>query len=52
MAGGKGAAHRFGQLDRGVSPAADVLKFTKTLTWNADGSPATVNEGSDTLSRL
>ena len=31
-------------------PGADTLKFTKTLTWNADGSPATVNEGSDTLS--
>src|SRR5262249_41904885 len=33
--------------DRGAG--SDTLKFTKTLTWNADGSPNTVNEGSDTL---
>src|SRR6185369_17287370 len=26
--------------DRGASPAADTLKFTKTFTWNKDGSPA------------
>jgi RHS repeat-associated protein len=35
--------------DRGASPAADSLKFTKTLTWTKDGSPATVAEGSTTL---
>jgi RHS repeat-associated protein len=35
--------------DRGASPAADTLKFTKTLTWNANGTPATVAEGADTL---
>jgi RHS repeat-associated protein len=28
---------------------SDTLKFTKTLTWNPDGIPATVAEGSDTL---
>ncbi|HET9851991.1 MAG TPA: RHS repeat-associated core domain-containing protein [Candidatus Limnocylindrales bacterium] len=33
--------------DRGAG--SDTLKFTKTLTWNADGAPDTVNEGSDTL---
>ncbi len=25
------------------------MKFTKTLTWNPDGTPATVAEGTDTL---
>jgi RHS repeat-associated protein len=35
--------------DRLANPASDLLKFTKTLTWNADGAPATVNEGADTL---
>jgi RHS repeat-associated protein len=28
---------------------SDTLKFTKTLTWNADGSQASVNEGSQTF---
>jgi RHS repeat-associated protein len=34
--------------DRGPSDP-ESLEFTKSLTWNADGSPATVAEGSDTL---
>jgi RHS repeat-associated protein len=33
--------------DRGAG--SDTLKFTKTMTWNKDGSADTVNEGSDTL---
>jgi RHS repeat-associated protein len=32
--------------------AGDVLKFTKTLTWNADGSPASVSEASPTNDTL
>ncbi len=28
---------------------SDTLKFTKTMTWNADGTPASVNEGSTTF---
>ena len=35
--------------DRAASPAADTLKFTKTLTWNADSTPASVAEGATTL---
>lgn len=31
--------------DRGASPAPDTLAFTNTLTWNEDGSPASVAEG-------
>jgi RHS repeat-associated protein len=31
---------------------SDVLKFTKTLTWNRDSTPNTVNESSDTLAYL
>ncbi len=31
---------------------SDTLKFTKTLTWNPDGTPATVAEGSDSLAYL
>jgi RHS repeat-associated protein len=33
--------------DRGAG--SDVLKFTKTITWNVDGTQATVAEGTDTL---
>ena len=29
---------------------SDTLKFTKTLTWNADGTPASVSEGTSALS--
>ncbi|MGH9887002.1 MAG: hypothetical protein ACREBE_15865, partial [bacterium] len=29
-----------------------TLKFTKTLTWNVDGSPAAVAEGSNTLTSV
>jgi YD repeat-containing protein len=31
---------------------SDTLKFTKTLTWKADGSPATVSEGASSFSYL
>jgi RHS repeat-associated protein len=33
--------------DRGAG--SDTLKFTKTMTWNPDGTPATVAEGSTTF---
>jgi hypothetical protein len=45
---------RFGSEDETLHrgqrrPRTAPGNFTKTLTWNADGSPVTVAEGSDTL---